>query len=377
MRGVYWAVATGLAAMLTLWPGTLEAAGDGPPVVSAQAAIVMDARTGAILYEKNAFRQMDPASITKVMTALLVLRTGGLSRRVTISPLAAQTVGSRLHIRSGQRYTVRDLLKGLLMRSGNDAAVALAEAEAGSVTRFVARMNMTAQELGAFNTAFENPNGLTAPGHYSTAYDLALIARAALKNPVFRQIVSSREDRVTELGGRRVRLIHNTNQLLYGFPGADGVKTGTTNAAGKCLAASATRNGQQLISVVLNSPNRWGDSARLLNWGFAHWRTEEAVIPGRALARLSVTGGDPDRVDIVSHRPIWVTVPVAAAAPDRILALPPSLRAPVSVGPVGRVTIIAPDQPARSARLYPAVRVAAKPVPRTIWTWWHRWRHPR
>ncbi|MCY0881315.1 MAG: D-alanyl-D-alanine carboxypeptidase, partial [Firmicutes bacterium] len=242
------------------------------PVVSARAAVLIDARTGALLYEKNAFMEMDPASTTKMMTALLVIENGHLQRVVSVSTRAAQTPGSRLKIYRGEHYTEMDLLRGMLLRSGNDAAVALAEAVSGSVPRFVAQMNVKAQELGAFNTAFENPNGLTAPGHYSSAYDLALIARQAMNNAVFRHIVGTHKEKIVEIGRHKEREITNTNQLLTVFPGADGIKTGTTNAAGQCLVASATRNGQQLIAVVLHSNQRYRDAKTLLTWGFDHWQ---------------------------------------------------------------------------------------------------------
>lgn len=344
----------------------------GPPQISAHAAILVDARTGAILYEKNAFVQKDPASITKMMTALLVIEQGHLSRLVTVSPKAAATIGSSMHIRARQRYTVMDLLRGLLLRSGNDAAVALAEADAGSVERFVAEMNTKAQTLGAFNTAFENPNGLTAPGHYSSAYDLSLIARAALNLPTFRKLVGTRQDRVTEQRSGRTRTLNNTNQLLYSFPGADGIKTGTTNAAGKCLAASATIGGRQLIVVVLNSANRFYDASRLLRWGFRNSVTVMAVKPNVPVTFIPVNQGETSGVGAGVRRPIWVT-----HARDQLfqihVATPRYLTAPVVANrKVGRVIATTIDQPPETEALVTLNRVPRKiSLPR----WWQWMQH--
>ncbi len=335
------------------------------PAVGARAAIVMDARTGTILYEKHAFLQLDPASLTKMMTALVVISRGHLNQRVEVSARADATPGSSLHVRQGEAYTRLDLLKGLLLRSGNDAAVALAESDAGSVERFVAWMNVKAQELGAFNTSFENPHGLTRPGHYSSAYDLALIARAALQQPLFQEIVKSPEATITEQRSSRTRTIHTTNQLLYSFPGADGVKTGTTSAAGKCLVASATRDHWQLIAVVLNSPDRWDDASRLLNWGFQAWRPERIITAYHVLARRAVKDGRQATVAIVAHRTLWIDVPQGENAAV-VLALPSKLSAPLSPRDrVGFYHVLVAGQPVKTVGLYPAVAIAEKP-------WWQR-----
>lgn len=337
-----------------------------PPTLSADAAILIDSKTGAILYEKNAFQQMDPASLTKMMTALLTIEHGHLDRTVQVSRLADSTIGSSLHIRAGQRYTVSDLLRGLLLRSGNDAAVALAEANAGSVGRFVADMNRKAQAIGAFNTVFENPNGLTAPGHYSSAYDLSLIARTALKNPVFREIVGSHEMKIEERSRGQQRTIHSTNQLLYGFPGADGVKTGTTNAAGRCLVGSATRDGRQLVAVVLKSGNRYGDASRLLNWGFRYWRDETLVRPRTSIATIHVAHGVSTTVNLESRQTITVSLPRDQGA-EVVLTVPHQIEAPVRRQSYGWLTVVAPNQPVRKVALWPQHRVAKKALPRRLW----------
>lgn len=362
-------------ASLVMVPGpALAQSKDGltasrPPQVSARAAILVDAQTGAILYEKNAFAQMDPASLTKMMTALLVIEHGHLDRLVTVSRRADYTGGSSLHIEENEQYTRRDLLTGLLLRSGNDASVALAESEAGSMERFVAEMNVKAQELGAFNTSFENTHGMTRPGHYSSAYDLSLIARAALKKPLFRDIVARQESVITELTRHQRRQIHNTNQLLYGFPGADGVKTGTTDAAGKCLVASATRNGRQLIAVVLNSPDRWDEASRLLEWGFHAWTQVQAVTAYRTVAQLAVSEGRKNLVDVVPHQSRIISVPVGQSY-ETYIALPSHVSAPlVASAVVGYLTIVAPNQAAMRIPLYPRHAVARLSALEKWWRW--------
>lgn len=338
-----------------------------PPAVSAKAAILMAARTGQILYEKDAFREMDPASLTKMMTALVVIDHGHLRREAAVSSRATKVEGSKLHIRPGQRYTLEDLLRGLLLRSGNDAAIALAEADAGSVEKFVAEMNQRAEEVGAFNTAFQNPNGLTAPGHYSTAYDLALIARAAMNRPLFRHLVAQKEQEVRELSSGATRKIRTTNRLLYEFPGGDGIKTGTTQAAGRCLAASASRDGEQLIAVVLKSKDRWQDGRELLEWGFRHFETRPVYQRGHRVDTVRVVGGVDAVVPVVAVRTLWATMP-RGTRPDTVKAFPRRLWAPVATRPVGRVFVIPPDGPPRSVTVRPAHRVAARNPVRSLWS---------
>ncbi len=239
-----------------------------PPRPGADAYILLDPVSMQVLAESNAYRLMAPASTTKIMTCLLVLENCSPVEVARVSRRAARTGGSRIGLREGQLIAVEDLLYGLMLRSGNDAAAALAEHVAGTIEDFAALMNRRARELGALATNFINPHGLTAPQHYSTAYDLAVIACAAMQDPRFAALVRSREREIGSLDPAWTRLVRNTNQLLWTYEGADGVKTGTTDEAGQCLVASATRGGRQLLSVVLHSGNRWRDTARLLDYGF-------------------------------------------------------------------------------------------------------------
>ncbi|MGB9826330.1 MAG: D-alanyl-D-alanine carboxypeptidase family protein, partial [Desulfofundulus sp.] len=212
--------------------------GQDPPRVTADAAVLMDATTGQVLYAKNAHQPRPPASTTKILTALLAIEGGKLDQVVTVSPGAAAVGESSMHLFPGQHLTLEQLLYGALLRSGNDACVAIAEHIAGSEANFVLLMNQKARQLGARDSHFCNPHGLPARGHLSSAYDLALLTRYALKNPTFKSLVSTRYHGFSTPPWGEYHL-HNTNRLLWSYQGADGVKTGTTSEAGMCLVASA------------------------------------------------------------------------------------------------------------------------------------------
>lgn len=273
----------------------------GPPDVTAMAAVLMDARSGRVLYAKSPHLPWPPASTTKVMTALLAMEALPEDASVPISPRAAsERSGSAIGLEAGERWKAGDLFRALLMHSANDAAVALAEAVSGSVEQFAAQMTVRARALGALHTRFITPHGRYNPGHFTTAYDLALITRAALQNKELAQIVRTPTWELIR-PGQPPRLIINTNKLLWRFPGADGVKTGWIAQSGQCLVASATRNGWQLIAVLLNAPRLYADAAALFNYGFDTFapltvgRRGEAldsVLLPDAAWRLNVTLGD-------------------------------------------------------------------------------------
>ena len=218
--------------------------------INARSAIVMDFESGRVLFEKNAYQKRPMASTTKVMTAIVALENGNLDDHVTVSRNAASIHGSLMHLGAGETLTLRELMYGLLLCSGNDAAIAIAEHIGGSVDGFLEMMNNKAKEIGAINTNFTSPHGLDGVGHYSTAYDMALITRYALKIPVFNEIVKTTS---IQIGNR---YLHNTNEMLTSYQGADGVKTGYTGKAGRCLITSATRDGRRFISVVLFCDSR-------------------------------------------------------------------------------------------------------------------------
>ncbi|MCL1853245.1 MAG: D-alanyl-D-alanine carboxypeptidase [Peptococcaceae bacterium] len=258
------------------------------PRVSANAAVLMDVNSGQICYERAAHTQRPPASTTKIMTAVLAIESELMDSVVTVSEKAAGTGEASLHLEAGQKVLLRELVEGALVRSGNDACVAIAEAVAGDVDFFVRDMNRKAAVLGAVNTRFMNPNGLPNPDHVSTAYDLALMARYALQNPVFAKFVNESRGQFESVEPRKSVDIKNTNKLLDSYPIADGVKTGTTSAAGKCLVASATKDGRRLICVVLDAPDRYGDCQRLLEWGFNNTETIGLGKKGDVIVKQTV-----------------------------------------------------------------------------------------
>jgi D-alanyl-D-alanine carboxypeptidase (penicillin-binding protein 5/6) len=254
--------------------------------VSAKGAALIDAETGTVLFSHSADTRRLIASTTKIITALIVLENcDDLDKTLKIPPEAIGVEGSSMYLKAGQSLTVRDLLYGLLLKSGNDAAVALAIHCSGSVEAFSAKMNEKAAALGLKNSSFTNPHGLNAEKHYSSAHDLALLTRAALKNDVFSQIVSSKYAQINGI------TIKNHNRMLWSYPGADGVKTGYTIDAGRCLVSSATRDGLRLIAVTLNDHNDWLDHAAMLDYGFAKYTLQTICLQDETIASIPIFGG--------------------------------------------------------------------------------------
>ncbi|MCL6639318.1 MAG: D-alanyl-D-alanine carboxypeptidase [Firmicutes bacterium] len=319
----------------------------------------MDAATGQVLYGKNEHQERPPASTTKMMTALLAVEGGDLSRVVTVSEKAASVGEASIDLRAGEKISLEDLVYGAMLESGNDACVAIAESIAGTEANFVLFMNQKAKLLGARHTQYKNPNGLPLPGHYSTAYDLALIARHALNNPLFARVAGTREK---VIGLEYKRLAVNTNGLLWGYPGADGVKTGTTNEAGRCLVASATRDGRRLISVVLHSDDRYGDCAKLLDYGFNCFETVRAVEKGAPLGEFPVAGGSEPVVRVLAADDVTVVIPKGASGViEKTVRVDGDLAAPVAAGQrVGRVDVSVGGVTAGSAPLITAAGVAPR-----------------
>ena len=262
--------------------------------VSAEKAILLDAISGRVLYEKNADAQSLIASTTKIMTALVVCEQCNVLDRMRIPKEAVGIEGSSMYLKEGEVLTLQELLYGLMLSSGNDAAVALAIYCGGTVEGFAELMNDKARILGMKNTHFENPNGLDSPGHYSTARDLAVLAAYAMENPIFAKTVSTKSIRVGE------RYLTNHNKLLWRVEGADGVKTGFTKAAGRILVSSATRDNRRLIAVTLNAPGDWQDHTVLLNDGFARYAVRNIVRKGQLVGTVEVEGGENCRVQLLA-----------------------------------------------------------------------------
>jgi len=256
-----------------------------PPAVTAQAALLADARTGAILFQRNAHQRLAPASTTKLMTALLALERGDLADMVTVPP-AALTVGeASMGLVAGETLTLEELLYGLLLVSANDAAQTIAIHIGGSVEGFVALMNARAAGMGLADTHFVNPHGLDASQHFTSAADLLTLTRQALGHADFGRIVAAPQATVAG------RVLVSTNELLGTYPGADGVKTGTTDAAGQCLVASARWEEGQAIVVLLGSGDRYSDAAALLDFYFQHYGWRALELPANRLSGYQDSAG--------------------------------------------------------------------------------------
>ncbi len=259
-----------------------------PEGISAKSAVLMDAASGRLLFEKNGYERLAMASTTKIMTAVVAVESCSDDEIVTVSPNAFGVEGSSLWLEIGEKLTVRQLLLGLMLKSGNDAAVALAEHTAGSVESFVLLMNAKAREIGMKNTHFETPNGLDSDNHYTTAYDMALLGRYAMKNPRIREIVGTKTASVPWAGKEWDRGLKNHNKLLWQLEGCTGIKTGFTKKSGRCLVSSVKRDGRELICVSLNAPDDWNDHKRLYDYGFSEFETVTPAEKGKKHSEITV-----------------------------------------------------------------------------------------
>ncbi|MFD1955781.1 D-alanyl-D-alanine carboxypeptidase family protein [Paenibacillus thailandensis] len=266
---------------------------DNPPAISthAEASALIDVTSGRLLYSDNGDTPMRIASLTKIMTAIVAIEHGKLSSMVKTGKRAAGREGSSIYLRLGEEMKLLDMLYGLMLRSGNDAATAIAEHVGGSEEGFVALMNEKAAYLGLTNTQFMNPHGLDDDGHYSSANDLAKLTAYALKNPVFAKIVATDVKTAPNPYDPWDYKWKNKNKMLRLYEGADGVKTGYTKKAFRCLVSSATRNGQQLAAVTLNDGDDWNDHMRLLDWGFAHFKLTQLTDKGAVIEGTSYVAG--------------------------------------------------------------------------------------
>lgn len=262
--------------------------------VSAEKAILLDAVTGRVLFEKQADQRALIASTTKIMTALIVCEQCNVLDRMRIPKEAVGIEGSSMYLQEGEVLTIQELLYGLMLHSGNDAAVALAIYCGGTVEGFAQLMNDKAHRLGLTGTHFENPNGLDSPGHYSTARDMAVLAAYAMENPIFARTVSTK---TVTAGNRSLR---NHNKLLWRVEGADGVKTGFTKAAGRILVSSASRQGRRLVAVTMNDPDDWQDHQKLLEDGFSQYSVKQIVSQNDTLGSVEVAGGEAGTVDLLA-----------------------------------------------------------------------------
>ena len=287
MKRLFAGAAAGLLAVALLIPVKAEA-------VSARSAFVLDAVSGRELFARDADTRSLIASTTKIMTALIICEQCNVLDRMRIPKEAVGIEGSSMYLKEGEVLTLQELLYGLMLSSGNDAAVALAIYCGGTAEGFAELMNDKARNLGLTETHFENPNGLDSPGHYSTARDLAVLAAYAMKNPIFYKTVSARNVKVGQ------RYLTNHNKLLWRLEGADGVKTGFTKAAGRILVSSATRQGRRIIGVTIDAPDDWNDHCQLLNEGFSRYQNRQIVQAGQCVGTLEVLGGDSGRIQVLA-----------------------------------------------------------------------------
>lgn len=291
------------------------AAEDGEPVdTSARSAILIERTTGKVLLAHNSREKLPMASTTKIMTALLAIERGNMEEIVTVGRNAYGVPGTSIYLSLGEKITLHDLLCGLMLASGNDAAVAIAEHIGGDVQTFCEMMTQRAAELGCTDTVFTTPHGLPAEGHCTTAHDLALIAREAMSHELFRQVVSTRRASIPWEGRSYSRILNNKNKLLSDYEGATGIKTGYTRAAGRCLVFGAQRDGLEVIGVVLNCSDWFSEAARLMDMGFTKYEMFTALGEGEMVRVLPVRDG--------TQKTVVITAGGKLAAPVAVNEIP-------------------------------------------------------
>ena len=349
-----------LAALLAVLaaPQPARAAEDAPETKAGGAAL-MEAGSMRLLAGTNEHERLPMASTTKVMTALLAIERCDLEGMVKIPDQAVGVEGSSMYLCKGESLRMMDLLYGLMLTSGNDAAVAIAIEIAGTVEDFAALMNARAAEIGCTDTNFVTPNGLHNAEHYTTAYDLCLIACEAMQSEVFRQIVST--DYYQTRSGDRTRTLKNKNRILWQYDGGNGIKTGYTKAAGRCLVFSAERSGAQLVGVVLNCPDMWEEATALLDYGFENYRVSRLLEDNTRVGHVAVLGGEKNGLEVRAKEDILY--PLAIDGTDKLrweLDCVQELRAPVAEGtPLGELRLYCNDKQVLTTELLAAETIAA------------------
>ncbi|TCK97980.1 D-alanyl-D-alanine carboxypeptidase (penicillin-binding protein 5/6) [Natranaerovirga hydrolytica] len=300
----------------------------------AHAAILIDGNNGRILWENNGMEQRSMASTTKIMTAMIALEYGNLEEEVVVSKKASLAPEVKLHIREGEKYKLGDLLYALMLESSNDVAIAIAEHVGGSVEDFCEMMTVKAHTIGAVNTSYKTPNGLDAEGHFSTAYDLALIARYALENDEFRALINTRQKEFFELTNNRHIMVHNKNAFLDMMDGAIGVKTGFTNQAGYCFVGAVEKDDQYFISVVLAAgwpPHRsykWQDTRKIMAYGIHNYEYKEIIEEKIMIEPLNVIDGKEEKVKVELNHQLGLLLKEEEIVNQK-LVVPTSISAPI------------------------------------------------
>ena len=305
-----------------------------PCSMDAGAAVLIDADSGRVLYEQHAHTRMPMASTTKIMTALVVLERCDLTETVCVDERAVGVEGSSVYLYAGEMLTVEQLLYALMLSSANDAAAALAYAVAGSIEGFAALMNQKAAEIGVQNTQFRNPHGLDADGHYTTAYDLAVITAYALQNEDFLRIVSTEKKVIPLREQQGARVLRNHNKLLASLEGCVGVKTGFTKKSGRCLVSAAERDGVRLVCVTLDCPDDWSTHTALHEGGFSAYERVTLAESGAYLASIPAVGGTQNELYLQADANVSVTLPRSRGSITCTVNAPHFAYAPVTVGEV-------------------------------------------
>ncbi|MDD3893637.1 MAG: D-alanyl-D-alanine carboxypeptidase [Syntrophomonadaceae bacterium] len=336
------------------------------PQVNSRYYCLMEGKTGQVLMGKNQDEKRPVASTTKIMTALVALEYAGLDEIATVSRNAQLTPEYAFDLREGQTLTIEELIKVALMRSANDAAVVLAEHITGDERFFAHLMSKKAWVLGAYNTHFENASGLPSANSYSTAYDMALISRFAISHDFIAQTVSTIQSSFKHPSYNQPLTITNSNRLLSSLQGADGIKTGTTNAAGRCLAASATREQRQLIAVCLKSGNRFGDGARLLEYGFSGYMPVKVIDRQVLFKTVKIFGGENLNIDLYPARTLYLWYDGEQPDIEKKVILDYAIKLPVQKDEsLGMVSVYANGRYIDSIAL-----VSGQTVKRGFWPQW-------
>ncbi len=338
----------------------LHVSASSPPDVSAKSAVLMVADTGEVVFEKNADERRSMASTTKIMTALLTIECATPQRMVITTPEMVNVEGTSMGLLAGDKVTFNDLVYGMLLASGNDAANTAAISIDGSIERFAVRMNKKAAQIGMKNTFFVTPSGLDNENHYSTAYDMALLACYALKNPDFREACSCVSAKLCYGNKPYVRYLSNHNKLLKTYDGAIGIKTGFTKKSGRCLVSAAERNGVTLVCVTLSASDDWNDHKKLLDFGFENisFKSIECNLPD-----IHILGGESSELSLSLSKPI--NVPVFSDAADVSLSF--KLKnydfAPIVKGDIlGSVCVLLDGKPINTVDVVAAKSIKPAPV---------------
>lgn len=334
------------------------------PSISAQSAILIDAKSGRVLLEYNPYIKLPMASTTKIMTALVTLEKGDLKDIIEVPSEAVGVEGSSIYLRENEKISLEDLLYGLMLRSGNDSAVAIAKHIGGDLEGFNRLMNKMAKKIGALSTQFLNPHGLSEEGHYTTAYDLSLITKAAMENEKFKEISSTKKWKANR---EENDLFYNKNKTLWEYEGGDGVKTGYTMAAGRCLVASATRDGTQLIAIVLNDRNWFEDCYKLMDYGFDNFANYVVVEEGKHFGEIPVVNGNKASVSVVGKKSFFYPLKEDEVGKIEIYReLPETINAPIKKGDrLGKIYVYFDGQLIHSGKLVARNNVGKLKI-------WHR-----